>query len=735
MSTAVWTGDLADMTLFVEVAWGADLTDTAGSGWTWTDVTGDVRQTPGISTRLGRGDEASRSQPASLSLVLDNTTGNYSRGGQSSLYPYVRRGTPVRVRINPNDGAGPRVVFFGYADGFTPGWDALGEVPTTTLAASGALRRLQQGATPVISPFTRAKSTNTTLVAYWPMEENQGATVVTSGLSNGYDMVFNGAPVFGAHTEFYGTARAADAGTTGAFQAVVRPYTVTAAVGQQLRWFASFPDAGTLADGTVLAHCHLTGTLGRIDITYELTPGPVIGVFRYNSDGTLNGSDLWNLAVVGLDATAGRMSLEVRQNGANVEWNVGWLPQEPGSSLANTGFQSVAGKTCGIIQFVEMVPHGGAQGYGLGQITVENTITNQFTDRHPQRAFYGEFATNVSGRAFRVCTENGVPFQRFVDSDPFEPTIPAREVMSFQPVTTLLDILYECEDSDVAQLWDGRQVGLVFTTRRYRESGVVALTLDASAGQLAPPFEAVDDDQRTTNSVTAQRKFGSSATYTDSTSPMGTAAIGRYDSSVTINLAADSMMLQEAAFRVALGTVGGYRTPTLSIDLRAVPSLAPAVLALIPGDRVQVLLPATALTSFPEDTLDLLVEGIAHQVDAAGWTCKLTCSPAGPWIAARAAAVSGDTGENVLRADTSGSTLAASAPRNATTLSVSTPSGPLWTTVADNFPLNLDVGGIKVVATACSGSSSPQTFTISPLRLDRASGSAVKLWDQRGLAL
>lgn len=731
MSTSLWVGPLAGMTLYVEIAWGADLTDTDGSGWTWTDVTADVRQDPGISTRLGRGDEASRSQPAQITLQLDNTDGDYSLGGQSVNWPYVRQGTPVRVRIDPDDGAGARVVFMGYADGFTPSWRALGAVPEVTLSASGLLRRLQRSTNPVTSPFTRAMGALTTLVAYWPAEDNDGASAVASGLDGGVPMIYSGTPRFGSHTEMVATARAMDAGSA-AFQGVVLPYTVTASVGSQFRFLLTIPENG-LADGTVLAHCHLTGTLGRIDITYELSPGPVFGVFRYNSDGTLNGSDLWNLSLV--DGQTGRFSLEVRQNGTAVEWNIGWITQDPNASLANSGFQTVASKTCGIIQLVELSPHNDADGVGYGQITVENTVSNQFTDRSSLIAFYGETATGSAGRAFRVCGENDIPFERLTADTDTEPSIPTRELMAYQPVAPVLTILNECEDADLAQLWDGLQPGLVFTTRRYRESGVVALTIDAGDAELSPPFGPMHDDQRTANVATTTRKFGSTATFEDSDGPMGTAAVGRYETSSEVNTVADSMMLQHAAFRVSLGTVEGYRVPTLTVDLRVVPELAGDVLDLVPGDRVVVEDPADVLDAFPEPRVDLLVEAIAHDISATGWLVTLTCAPAAPWLASRVAAATGDTSDLVLRAESDGSTLSGNAARTATTISVATPSGPLWTTTADDFPLDLDVGGIKVHATACSGSSSPQTFTITSLELDRSSGAPVKLWDQRPLGL
>ena len=44
-------------------------------------------------------------------------------------------------------------------------------------------------------------------------------------------------------------------------------------------------------------------------------------------------------------------------------------------------------------------------------------------------------------------------------------------------------------------------------------------------------------------------------------------------------------------------------------------------------------------------------------------------------------------------------------PAGSTSLEVDVPDGPLWTTVADDYPMDLEIGGIKVTATACTGAS------------------------------
>lgn len=77
------------------------------------------------------------------------------------------------------------------------------------------------------------------------------------------------------------------------------------------------------------------------------------------------------------------------------------------------------------------------------------------------------------------------------------------------------------------------------------------------------------------------------------------------------------------------------------------------------------------------------------------------------------------------------SALAAGVDPDDTTLSVATTVGPLWTTDADDFPLDVTVGGEVLTVTDVTGSSSPQAFTVvravNGVEKAHASGAAVTL--------
>jgi hypothetical protein len=70
------------------------------------------------------------------------------------------------------------------------------------------------------------------------------------------------------------------------------------------------------------------------------------------------------------------------------------------------------------------------------------------------------------------------------------------------------------------------------------------------------------------------------------------------------------------------------------------------------------------------------------------------------------------TGLAPVRRDTAGSQLAAGVSATATSLSVATTLGPLWTTDPVHFPFNAQLGGEVVRVTSITGATSPQTFTV-----------------------
>lgn len=93
------TDDYGSREPIVEAAFGADLTADR-STWTWTDLS-DRLIPQAITIKRGRPDEGQRTNAGSTVVVLDNTDGALTPDHPvSPYYPYVDRGTPLRIRLD-----------------------------------------------------------------------------------------------------------------------------------------------------------------------------------------------------------------------------------------------------------------------------------------------------------------------------------------------------------------------------------------------------------------------------------------------------------------------------------------------------------------------------------------------------------------------------------------------------------------------------------------------------------
>ncbi len=689
--------------LCVEIAFGADLTQDPAS-WAWTDVTADVRADKAISTTHARSDEASTTQPASCSFELDNTAGAYSLGGQCPNWPGVRRGTPVRVRADP-DGLGFDVLFQGSANGFTPKWDITGRDAVVAVSASGTLRRLAQGKGVVASPFRRAALALPSLVAYWPCEEVKGATAITSALDGGASMRLVGSadadpyPKF-ADSDTFPCSLPLPMVNLTAWRGTVAPYPLTQVV--QTRFLLATPRDPLNGTECILLRIFTSGTLQRWELSYVNAAGGSLKLYVVDSVGVR--TQLFYVDV-NLDGTNNWWSIVLDQNGGNVDYVV----QSVGLGYSVGGL--ITGSVAGVIAActaIAVAPDNDVDDAAIGHITVQSAASTFTADLDAYNSYDRELA---HVRVARLCAEADVPV-----------TITGTSTveMGKQSIGALVPLLRECEAADEGLLYDGVGPGLSYLCGALRVNAAASLTLDAAAGQVAREVAPVDDDQRTINSATATRTFGGTATYADVDGPMGTDTIDTYDTSVEINISSSDDIIDYASRRVQLGTVQGYRYPTLQLDLARNPTLAPTWTGITPSDRIDVTNVSTARTQHPVGTLALLVEGYDQTIDQFLWDVTVNVSPYEPWRAGLLSGNTGDTGVNVLRADTDGATLASAAAAAATSLSVATPSGPLWTTVADDLPFDIEVGGIRVTVTAISGAASPQTFTVTGSTVTKA---------------
>lgn len=700
--------------LMVEIAWGAQAGTDPGA-WSWTEVTSDVQVANNgkITITVGRADEASTTQPASLSLVLDNRANKYSESPLSPTYPNVKRNVPVRVRMFYQ--GIPFARFAGYATSFAPAWDVTGQYATVKLSANGALRRLAQGTATLRSPLERAVAASGP-VAYWPMEDSGTLSSLASPIPGVAPMGATGLTL-ASNTGLLGSQALPVWGNTGTSTIVGEVPAWTPTKYWEVHWYHNL--AQPAAD-TTLMFVSSTGTYKTWEVVANGTAAPFgVGLNVYDAVG--NKTNLFNGAVFGNFYSAwAYFKLFVSESAGVVTWvfEVFVANSSGGGFLTNT-----LTATAGIVTAVTSPPSMGLNGMSLGHVAVWNTPPN-LSAVDPAGGGYNN--QSPVARLSRLCTEQGEQISVYGTSN---------SSMGVQTVDTFVNLMRACETVDEGILFDGLNPGLTYVSRDLRENAVPILTLDASQQDLTPPFSPVDDDQFTVNYFTANRAGGSSYLAQDTTSPLSTNNIGTYASSNTFNTFSDADLQQYAWWAVHLGTYAGYRFPTIAFSIHRRPQYLLAWLQTMLLTPISVVNVVNALTQMPPETLTGVLQGYTETIDQFTWEVVANCTPFELWHIATIAAETGDTSPNVWRLESDGANLVTAVAAGATSLSVATPSGPLWTTVADDFPFDISVAGIRVTVTSITGASSPQTFTVSPTAYALPANAPITLWHQPVLGL
>lgn len=704
------TDQFPDGRVIVEAAFGANLTGSPDA-WPWVDITADVRYASRLRLRVGRADDTSQAQAASCGFDLDNTSGDYSAYNPASrYYPNVRRNTPIRVRVDL--GSGPSVVWQGYAVGWKPSWDTSANVANVTVTAAGVLQRLSQGNSPLRSALYRVISNSTGLVAYWPMEDGSDAASAAQVVTGQAALQPVGtAPVFGS-TGPPGSAAAVDVTNGGFLSAPVSGCSATAWSVEFSMKLATTADPGLSALQRFI-QVHTTGTEDRWQLGHSVSGGPSLLVYQPNN---LNDLFLNDGTVVQYDGAWHNYVFTAAQSGSDIAVV---LYVDDVSVASGT----ITGATLGpVVRVTLPAATGNYLASGQGSVAHVVVYNGAITPSHAG-AVSGWAGETADTRITRMCAEEGV----LVDVVGTSTT-----AMGAQPISAFVDILRECETADGGVMFDGFGSKLGYLCRSTRYNLPATLTIDVSAGQLSPPFAPVDDDQRTRNDVTVSRATGQAARYIATDGPLGTDAVGTYDTSVEVNTETDSPLLHIAAWLARLGTVEGLRYPTLPLDFATVPVLAqPWINAAAPAFRVDVTNIDTKATQHPPDDVSLVVEGWSMDIDQMGWDVTASCSQYAPW---RVATVNGTD----LVIGSSASRLATDlAP--AATGAVSVTVTRLWSTSGADYPVDLNIGGERVTCSGVSGGSSPQTFTISARSVNgvvkaHAASETVDVWNPARVA-
>jgi len=676
----------------------------------WVDITSYcmVRDDSGrVDISSGIRSEGQQADQADARLQLRNTDGRFSpRNPSGPYFGAIGRNTPMRISV-PDGNGGKAYRIWGEVTQWAPSWDSTGSDVWVDVIVSGPIRRLAQGPAPAHSVIYNALTmpVSSGVRAYWPCEDATGSTSLASGVGFGSAMTFTGTPTLAGYADFAASdpvVLMAGNVLTGSVTGYSDP-TAT-----QVRFLCFIPSAG-LTDGKVICSIdqedYSAGSAQFWELYYTTTGNTLI-LRSCASDGTLLGAELTHTPDV-----RGRqmyVSIEFQEAGTAITrylrlYDLTTKTSYDVSDVENvTSLTRVTGVKFGPASRSVVGPIGtsGLTDVALGHITVEDTIT-PFT-------ILGTAHLNPVGEAAgrriqRLCAESGIPFEWTGDLDD---TVS----MGAQGKQNVLALMREAELADGGILYESRG-GLAYRTRASLYNQDPQLTLDYAAFNLAEIPTPVEDDRYLQNQVSVtvddvtQTSSLTSGALSISQPPAG---VGVYGTPLTLNLASSSAALVQAAWRVHMGTVDEPRYPRISVNLAhssITPALKRAVLGLRPGDRILVQNPPAWL---PPGSIDQIVLGIDPET-ITHFEDRITfvCAPASPYRVGVA--------DSVLlgKADTSGSTLTADITSGATSFTVTTASGALWSTDAAQYPITVRVGGEDMTVSAVSGGSSPQTFTIS----------------------
>ncbi|NUO43725.1 MAG: hypothetical protein HOV82_17015 [Streptomyces sp.] len=585
-----------------------------------------------------------------------------------------------------------KVRFVGEVSEWPARWDNRFDV-VSEVEAAGVLRRLGLGAVPTKSPMYRevTRPERTPIVAYWPMEDGAGATMLGSAIDGHPAFKISGSVTPAAYTSWVGSDAVPTVGT-GSMKVSVPAYTLDATnPGSILMFFVRVPAAGVVSTQRLVS-TSMTGLAASWSL-YVNTSGQ-LDLRAYDSDGTqIHASGF------GSDSINGLEKLVVIRWTAPTAVSVSYLvavfdiagsmtTAVPNNSSSSFSFNNtVSATTMGIVSAIRFGEDGAMNGTAIGQVAVGNSTLAVQGIAGPMVGWNAEEAPS---RVIRLGEEESV--QAYA-------TGPGDEQMGVQARSTAVELMRAAEQVDKGILAEQRAIlGLRYVTRASMYNQPVAFTMNYTGDDgLVTPLDPVDDDQAVTNDVTEQRDGGGSARAVLTTGALSTqpppAGIGLYDTSYTTNLLNDTQPPLHAGWRLHLGTWDETRFPQVSVNLAGAPASIESAASVDVGSRLQITNPPVWL---PPDTLDLLCQGYTETLDQFTWNLVYNCTPYGPFNIARV------EDATYGKADTAGSELAAAMTNSATTAYVMTTSGPEWTTSPAQMPIPLRVAGEVMSATAVS---------------------------------
>jgi len=682
----------------------------------WHDVTSDLGDAGVTITPRGRTGDLGHVSATQCTVQLANPLGTYCpRNPNGALYGLIGRNTPIRVSVTLGGITYPR--FTGQVSAWPTKWGVKGaESAYAALECAGVLRRIGQGSAPLQSSYRRAcvgsAAAISNLAAYWPMEDGADAERFASGLPGGPEMTYTGSASLASDTDTFACSTALPVPGSGFSAWTQVPY--SAPTGEiQVRCLLSVPSAGISTTSRLLHVIAADASARRWDLTLKTDGALILKAYEDGDSSTDTGTAVLDTGAITFACNGKRVRLHLSMinSGSDVVYKIATL--EVGAVGGNYYSGTLAGYQVGRCSRIGISPDGGIDGVTIGHVTVQTLESSVFELKAQFNAYIDELA---SARLSRLCAEEGITYAALGSA--------TTSAMGYQKAGALTDLLMQAQDSDHGILYEPRDGdGLTYRVGRDLYTQDPALTLAYIENGLVP-FEPSEDDSATRNLVTVARIGGSSSTSEVTDGPLSTQeppdGVGIYGDSVSLSLADDSQVADQASWLSHLGTVDEPRWE-IGVELAdprvQAAGLPAGLLALDLGDRIVVTGPPAWL---PPGPIDVLIQSITETITPARYTISLGCTPAsgyrvGVWDSTSA------------RYSGAGTTLNGAITASATSVTITPPTGVTWSHGDGDFDVVVD--GERMTVTGVAGNVLTVTRSVNGVVKAHASGASLDLYE------
>lgn len=634
-----------------------------------------------------------------------------------------------------------RYRFHGEVAEWPTSWDSTGTWIVTSATGAGVQKRLERGNSPVsamrryhtkgIISDPGAFERFATPYAYWPLEDEEGAFELASGLPSKPAMQIYGNPDWeGTDGDKFNESgpliKLNGAKFGGRITGNPRDYA-------DIRWIHYSPTG--MSDQAVVMEGYSSGYITQFKLVYETDNTWRFDGYAEGDSGSVTitsggqtittEGELMHLRLLMADDGTG--DLDVTMTAYDV------LGTELGSWT-----DTYVATNIGRLYRVNVNPDGTVVDSYVGHLAVYGEDSPEFTE--PLNAYHYETAGD---RIHRLCKEEGVGFRHIG-------TLSETAFMGYQDIDTPFSVMSSAavtEDGFLVDPLDGFGVELRTTRSLYGQAA--HLTLSYTGNELSGEMRPQDDDSYILNDFTANRGGAGGARFrrTDGRLSVNAppAGVGPYESSQSYSLAHEGQCVDLASWHVYRGTLDEERYTRIELALEnlrvaADSALTERILTIDVGDRVDI----TDTPDFLEsDDIRQIVVGYEEWFDNFQHEVRLNTLPERIYEVAEYDAwrhFDGDTTE--LYQDVTAAT---------EQLVFNTDDAPQWTSEVKAMPFDVRIDGevVRVVApgplvndnpffyedvSGWSVESSTLTYSTDYLHPNQASTGTMKITPDGGVA-